>query len=117
MFLFPKFEPLKVTENNSSSANAANLAKSPFADHKISGIRQVSHTVQPFVRSQLFSSTEIMNIPLRPCVWCKHYSFSSRHCQHYSRKLPEPTRECRCIHFWRRRPAARAENASPLELL
>lgn len=42
---------------------------------------------------------DLMAIQTRPCVLCGQYSFLSGYCDQYQKRLPEPTRECRCVHY------------------
>ncbi len=103
MTSFPKFVPAKSSAEKAMPANAANLANALPRRQNISRISQTSHAAPPIGKTEPSRAVKIMDIPLRPCIWCKRYSFSSRQCEHYDRQLPEPTRECRCVHFEKRR--------------
>jgi hypothetical protein len=44
---------------------------------------------------------EILALPLRPCTACTR--LVKRECERYG-KIPEPSRECRCVHFVEKTP-------------
>ncbi len=96
---FPRFK-LNSTDAAEAAkpANSANPIDQPVKISKISSIS--SH--KPFQRTRVATHAEIMTIPLRPCAWCRRYSFQSGYCEYYNRRLPEPLRECRCVYFEKR---------------
>ena len=45
------------------------------------------------------STQELLAIPLRPCVWCAHFTFHDYYCAARDWTLAEPTRQCRCVWY------------------
>ena len=43
----------------------------------------------------------VMALPLHPCTDCRRLE-RGRFCTHYRSAMPEPRRECRCVHFEKR---------------
>ena len=92
------------------TAKTARIAKqshvSDISSTKISGssgISRVTAVQKPrpdtLYKLPLKTAEEVLAVPLRPCVWCAHYTFHDSHCAARDWRMPEPTRECRCVWY------------------
>lgn len=61
--------------------------------------RALMATLKRDNRSAVASLAEWMKIPVRPCVLCRYYTFSSSYCECLGLKMLEPRRDCRCEFF------------------